>query len=70
MNVDALLARAVDAKKYASNNIKPSWIKLFMDGVLKQAQYLLSRFILTVIRVLLTGQKRIFPLLADSQIEG
>ncbi len=35
MNVDAVLEKAVDAKKYASSKIKPHWIKLFMDGTVE-----------------------------------
>lgn len=35
MDVNAILAKAVDAKKYASKHVKPNRIKLFMDGVLE-----------------------------------
>ena len=35
MNVDESLAKALDAKKYASSHVKPYWIKLFMDGTVE-----------------------------------
>ncbi|MBR4642553.1 MAG: amidohydrolase family protein [Selenomonadaceae bacterium] len=35
MDVDATLAKAVDAKKYTSTRVKPNWIKLFMDGTVE-----------------------------------
>ena len=35
MDVDEALAKAVDAKKYASAHVKPNWIKLFMDGTVE-----------------------------------
>ena len=35
MDVDATLAKAVAAKKYASTRVKPNWIKLFMDGTVE-----------------------------------
>ena len=35
MNVDAVLEKALAAKKFASSRIKPNWIKLFMDGTVE-----------------------------------
>lgn len=35
MNIDEKLAKAADAKKYASTHLKPNWIKLFMDGTVE-----------------------------------
>ena len=35
MNVDEALARAVDAKKFASKRVMPRWIKLLMDGTVE-----------------------------------
>ena len=35
MDIDARLAQAGNAKKYASTRVKPNWIKLFMDGVVE-----------------------------------
>ena len=35
MDVDKTLAKACDTKKYASEHIKPYWIKLFMDGTVE-----------------------------------
>ena len=35
MNVDAVLEKAIAAKKFASSQIKPYWIKLFMDGTVE-----------------------------------
>ena len=35
MDVDMLLARAGDFKKFASPRVKPYWIKLFMDGTVE-----------------------------------
>ena len=35
MDVDAVLEKAVAAKKFASPKIKPYWIKLFMDGTVE-----------------------------------
>ncbi|MBQ3398747.1 MAG: amidohydrolase family protein, partial [Synergistaceae bacterium] len=35
MNVDEALARAVDAKKFASKRVMPNWIKLLMDGTVE-----------------------------------
>ena len=35
MNVDSVLQKAIAAKKYASSQIKPNWIKLFMDGTVE-----------------------------------
>lgn len=35
MNVDSVLKKAIDAKKFASSQIKPYWIKLFMDGTVE-----------------------------------
>ena len=35
MNVDEALARAVDAKKFASKHVMPRWIKLLMDGTVE-----------------------------------
>ena len=35
MNVDEILAKAEDAKKFTSTHVKPNWIKLFMDGTVE-----------------------------------
>ncbi|MBR0185422.1 MAG: amidohydrolase family protein [Synergistaceae bacterium] len=35
MDVDAVLAKARDAKKFASTRVKPNWLKLFMDGTVE-----------------------------------
>ena len=35
MNVDEALARAVNAKKFASKRVMPRWIKLLMDGTVE-----------------------------------
>ena len=35
MDVDAAIAKAADAKKFASTRVKPNWIKLFMDGTVE-----------------------------------
>ena len=35
MDVDKALAKAGDTKKYASDHIKPNWLKLFMDGTVE-----------------------------------
>ena len=35
MNIDEALAKAADAKKFASSRVKPNWIKLFMDGTVE-----------------------------------
>ena len=35
MNVDEALARVVDAKKFASPQVMPRWIKLLMDGTVE-----------------------------------
>ncbi len=35
MNADETLAKAVDAKKYASSHIKPNWIKILIDGTVE-----------------------------------
>ncbi len=35
MNVDAVLEKAIAAKKFASSRVKPNWIKLFMDGTVE-----------------------------------
>ncbi|MBR0069680.1 MAG: amidohydrolase family protein, partial [Synergistaceae bacterium] len=35
MNTDEALARAVDAKKFASKRVMPRWIKLLMDGTVE-----------------------------------
>lgn len=35
MNVDEALARAVDAKKFASKRVMPRWIKLLIDGTVE-----------------------------------
>ena len=35
MDVDEALAKASDTKKYASDHIKPNWLKLFMDGTVE-----------------------------------
>ena len=35
MNVDEILTKAEDAKKFTSTHVKPNWIKLFMDGTVE-----------------------------------
>ncbi|MBR3746970.1 MAG: amidohydrolase family protein, partial [Selenomonadaceae bacterium] len=35
MNLDEKLAKAADAKKFSSSQVKPNWIKLFMDGTVE-----------------------------------
>ena len=35
MDVDEALTRAVDAKKFASERVKPNWIKLLVDGTVE-----------------------------------
>ena len=35
MDVDEALAKACDTQKYASEHIKPNWLKLFMDGTVE-----------------------------------
>ena len=35
MDVDAVLAKVSDAKKYASTHFKPNWLKLFIDGTVE-----------------------------------
>ena len=35
MDVDATLAKAIDARKYASAHIMPNWVKIFMDGTVE-----------------------------------
>ncbi|MBQ7155942.1 MAG: amidohydrolase family protein [Synergistaceae bacterium] len=35
MDVDAAIAKARDAKQYASTRVKPNWMKLFMDGTVE-----------------------------------
>ena len=35
MNLDAVLEKAIAAKKFASLHVKPNWIKLFMDGTVE-----------------------------------
>ena len=35
MDVEAALATAADARKFASTRVKPNWIKLFMDGTVE-----------------------------------
>ncbi|MBQ7733878.1 MAG: amidohydrolase family protein [Synergistaceae bacterium] len=35
MNIDSLLQKAEAVKKFASQRIKPNWIKLFMDGTVE-----------------------------------
>ena len=35
MNIDDALAKAADAKRFASTRVKPNWIKLFMDGTVE-----------------------------------
>ena len=35
MNVDEALARAIDAKKFASTRVMPRWIKLIFDGTVE-----------------------------------
>ena len=32
MDTDEALAKAIDAKQYASEHVKPNWVKLFIDG--------------------------------------
>ena len=35
MDIDKALARAMDARKYASRHVRPDWVKLFMDGTVE-----------------------------------
>ena len=35
MDLDDAMAKAADAKKYASTRVKPNWIKLFIDGTVE-----------------------------------
>ncbi|MBO6188160.1 MAG: amidohydrolase family protein [Prevotella sp.] len=35
MDMDKVLARAGDAKKYASTRVKPNWLKIFIDGTVE-----------------------------------
>jgi hypothetical protein len=35
MDVEEVLAKAADAKKFTSTRVKPNWIKLFMDGTVE-----------------------------------
>ena len=35
MNIAEALAKAADARKFASTRVKPNWIKLFMDGTVE-----------------------------------
>ena len=35
MDIEAVLKKAADVKKYASTRVKPNWIKLFMDGTVE-----------------------------------
>ena len=35
MDIEAVLKKAADAKKYTSTRVKPNWIKLFMDGTVE-----------------------------------
>ena len=35
MDVDDVLAKACDAKKYASTHVKPNWLKVFIDGTVE-----------------------------------
>ncbi|MBQ3726008.1 MAG: amidohydrolase family protein [Selenomonadaceae bacterium] len=42
MDVDEALARAVDAKKFASKRVKPRWIKLLVDGTVESGTGLIE----------------------------
>ena len=35
MDIEAVLKKAADVKKYASTRVKPNWIKLFIDGTVE-----------------------------------
>ena len=35
MDVDEMLAKASEAKKYASTHVKPNWLKIFVDGTVE-----------------------------------
>ena len=35
MDVDDVLAKACEAKKYASTHVKPNWLKVFIDGTVE-----------------------------------
>ena len=35
MDMDKVLAKAGDAKKYASEHVKPNWLKIFVDGTVE-----------------------------------
>ena len=35
MDVDDVLAKACEAKKYASTHVKPNWLKVFVDGTVE-----------------------------------
>ena len=35
MDMDKVLAKASDAKKYASERVKPNWLKIFVDGTVE-----------------------------------
>ena len=35
MDMDKVLAKAGDAKKYASTRVKPNWLKIFIDGTVE-----------------------------------
>ena len=35
MDIEAVLKKAADVKKYTSTRVKPNWIKLFMDGTVE-----------------------------------
>ncbi len=35
MDIEAVLKKAADVRKYASTRVKPNWIKLFMDGTVE-----------------------------------
>ena len=35
MDTDKMLAKAGDAKKYASTRVKPNWLKIFVDGTVE-----------------------------------
>ena len=35
MDTDEALAKAIDAKQYASEHVKPNWVKLFIDGTVE-----------------------------------
>ena len=35
MDVDEMLTKASEAKKYASTRVKPNWLKIFIDGTVE-----------------------------------